>query len=388
MSTIINTRSPYYIKYVPTGFPYEPSIIDVVASIYIYSGIKGTAKPTTPQYVVTKQPTEPLEDGANNFVVLEISSLIRDYIYTNYYEEAIDGVWVEVDAVINYNGESPQNDNRDFLAFDGFGLFKEGVNPRQSIDPTQSSYTPQLLQDNRTVYFVRGNNIKLPLFSEPEPNVVTDITNTVWNITEDFWNTTELGWDGVAIAQQITDSDDSLDKIQYLNIDTTDINTGDTITITSTVGNAQSDTIKIVEICDPKFTPYRIIFYNKYGALQEINANKKSVTSLRSTDKDYNVNIMDYSGTPSYSVNKHSTKRFNVEARQSIELNTDFVTEDLNDTIKQMLLSEDVWITDGSEVIPVIVKDSSFKEKTAVNDKLIQYTFNFDFAFEHIQNVR
>lgn len=387
MSTIINARSPYYLKYVPVGFPYSPAITSVDADIYIYAGVKGTNKPPTPQYTINKAPTEQIQDGDNNFVVLEISSLIRDYIYTNYYDVAVDAVWVEVDATTNYNGESPTVRNDDFLAFDGFGLFQEGVNPRESTDPTEDSFTPQLLQDNVTMYFVEGQDIRIPIFSEPESTIVTTITGQVWNLVDEFWEVSNITWDGTEVTQNVTDSDDTADKIQYVIISSTGMDDGDTITITSTVGNPQTTVITLRKLCDPKYTPLRVIFYNKYGALQDFYVNKKNEISLRSSDESYNVSIMDFSNV-SYNVNKHTTRRFNVEGKQSIITNTDFVVEALNEPIKQMLLSESVWIEDNGEVTPVIVKDSNFKEKTHLNDKLIQYTFNFEYAFEHIQNVR
>ncbi len=69
-------------------------------------------------------------------------------------------------------------------------------------------------------------------------------------------------------------------------------------------------------------------------------------------------------------------------------MNTGFVTEDLNDPIKQMLLSESIWIDNGTNVFPVNVGSSSLQEKTSVNDKLIQYTIEFNYAFDKIQNIR
>lgn len=387
MSTILNSRSPYYLKYVPSGFPYEPLILSVDLSIYIYPGVFNTDKPTTPQYTLSKEPTEPEQDGDNNFVVYEISTLIRDYIYTNYYEVAQDAVWVEVDAVINYSGESPGTDNRDFLAFDGFGLFPEGVNPRTSTDPTQSSYTPQVLQDNTDVYFVAGKNMIIPIFSEPESTIVATSTAARWDIVDEFWNTTDIVWSGTSVTINVDDSDNTADKIQYIVIDTSNLADGDTITVTSTVGNPQQTILTARELCERRYDPLRVIYYNKYGALQDFYVNKKSVISTSTTDERYNTNIMDYT-IPDYSVNKHSVKRFNVQGKQTILANTDYLSEDLNEPIKQMLVSESVWIEDAQGVIPVVVKDSSFTEKTRVNDKLIQYTFNFDYAYDYIQNVR
>jgi hypothetical protein len=50
--------------------------------------------------------------------------------------------------------------------------------------------------------------------------------------------------------------------------------------------------------------------------------------------------------------------------------------------------SEDIWITEGSNTLPVAIKDSSFTYKTHLNDKLVNYTVQFDYAFDGINTVR
>lgn len=381
MSTIINARSPYYIKQVAdTG----KTLQSVELNLFIYSGLKGTDKPTTATYTLTKTP---LLSVANNYVVFEISELIRDYLYTEYYNEAQDAVWVEADINYTHTDETTGSNNIDCLAFDGFGLFNEGANPRTSTDPTQSSFTPMVLQSNRTVYFVRGQDIKIPVFSEPEPNIVTTIGSGVWNEVGVYWEETSPTWDSTGTSQSVTDSDDSDDKIQYLIIESDYATDGDTITITSTQGGSQTTVITLRELCDPKYTPIRIIFYNKYGALQDVYANKKSTSDLKIKDENYKTNTFDLASL-TYSTNSPTVQRFRVQAKESVNVNTDFYVEEMNEPIKQMLLSENVWLEIDGEIIPVIVKDTTFKQKTHVNDKLIQYSFQFEYAFDHIQNVK
>ena len=384
MSTIINARSPYYVKAELSAGAY---FIDgeVTFKIYIYPGVLGTDKPITPTYTITKDPSN---GNTLAYVVIEISELIRDFLYTKYYVEAQDSVWVEVDMSFTEQPYNVQRTiNRDYLAFDGFGLFKEGALPRTSTDPSNDTYTPQLLQDNRTVYFVNGNIIRIPLFSEPQSEIVTTVLSSgQWDLVPEFWEAYSANWDSSSNTQNITDTNDSNDKIQYLSI-TGNVEDGDTITITSTQGNLQYDVITLKELCDPKYTPIRLIFYNKYGALQDVYVNKKSTLSVNVTDEQFNINTFNLD-TLSYSVNDPTMQRFNVQAKESIQVNTDFIVEDLNEPIKQMLVSENVWIDNGTNILPVIIKDTSFKEKTHVNDKLIQYSFNLEYAFNHIQNVR
>lgn len=382
MSTIINARSPYYIKLEPSNPLDVLSYANV--NLYIYSGSFTTDKPVSATYTLNEKTFL-----NTNYTILEVSELIRDYLYTEYFTLAIDGVWVEIDYSLYDSSDVLLNSgNLDYLAFDGFGYLNEGANPRQSTDPTNESHTPMVLQTNQTVYFVKGRDIRIPLFVEPQPTATSNISLGVWNDVDLYWEAVNVSWEYVNIPIPIPNSNISTEKITYLIIQSDYVETGDTVTIQSNSGNNQTITIKFIEYCEPKFEPYRIIFYNKFGALQDIWTTKKSVISTSVTDESYNSNVMDFTSSPSYSIYKHTKKRFNVKSNQSILLNTDFIIEELNEPIEQMLMSEQAWIENSIETIPVILKSKSLTRKTRVNDKLIQYNFEFNYAFDTIQNIR
>ena len=386
MSTIINTRSPYYLKMDRGG------AVSVKVNLRIYSGTQAPL-PSTDTYSLIKNT---VSGGGTDYAIFEISELIRDYIYTDYYTESVDAVWVRVERTF-YDGPNGTGSTLSgggssyYLAVDGYGYFEEGVNPRQSIDPDDESYTPMTLQDNLTVYFVPGEQITLPFFSEAEPLI--DFTfsggaGVEWQALDEYWQVYDGMWNSSLDDVQITDSTDSLDKIQYVGIfPTTGIATGDTAVVTSTTGNAQTQNIVFKALCAGKYPDVKIVFYNKYGAIQELWAHKKSIKTLNTTSEDYKRNIMDYT-TLDYSVYKHATSRFEVNGRESIVVNTDFMDESINDPVKQLLLSEQVWLDIGNDTYPVVVKTSSLTEKTSVNDKMVQYTFEFEYAYDKVQNIR
>ena len=76
--------------------------------------------------------------------------------------------------------------------------------------------------------------------------------------------------------------------------------------------------------------------------------------------------------------------------KESITLNTGYLSEDYNDVIEELMLSEQVWLmaTDSEEVLPVIPKTQNLTYKTSINDRLVQYTIDFDYAFDKINSVR
>ena len=376
MSSIINTRSPFYVKIASSP------LSSVELKLYVWEGVVG-GRPATPEYTLTKS-----ELSNDNYVVFEISELLRDFIYTNYYTEAVDVIWVQWSYNIDGGGATFETAH---LAIDGFGYFEEGINPRTSIDPQDASYTPMLLQDNATVYFIKGEEIKLPIWAETEPFIDLTFTggdSVEWQLVDDFWDAYDINWNSSLVDVQITDDGNSNQKVQYLGIAPTDgIETGDTAVISSTIGNAQSITVTFKEICELKYTPVRIVFYNKYGAIQDLWASKKSTKSLSQSAETYKANIIDLD-TLSYSTYAHTQKRFDVQGQESISVSTSYMDESINEPVKQLLMSEQVWLEIGSDTYPVTLKTSSVQEKTSVNDKLVAYTFEFDFASGKIQNVR
>lgn len=388
MSTIINTRSPYYITY-----NNEPLATNVEITMYIWSGVE-TSVPLTSSYVISKATNTP--STGNPYASFEISELIRDYLYTEYYNEndTVDALWVEVDAEITLSSGTPVTQTDTFLAIDGYGYFEEGINPRTSIDPTDDSYTPMLLQDNLNVYFVKGEIITFPVFSETSPTIDFTFTggggvSPEWQVVDFYWGTYAPVWNAGTTDIQITDNTNSEDKIHYIAItDTQGIETGDTALITATTGSTpfQSQTVTFIELCETKYTPIKMMFYNKYGAIQELWATKKSQISLNTSSENFKANTVDLVAQ-SYSTYKHGKKRFDVNGQENIVVSTDFLDEDVNEPMKQMLLSEQIWIDSGT-VVPMIIKTSDFVEKTGVNDKLISYTIAFEYAFNKVQNIR
>ena len=168
--------------------------------------------------------------------------------------------------------------------------------------------------------------------------------------------------------------------------------TNGAITYTEFSSTATSITINntlftITRIGECKYNPIRVTFVNKFGALQDIYFDMKSVEGLNVKRDSFNRSL--FSTTDgSYGIGSHQKKTFNVLAKEVITLNTGFVDEGMNEPIKQLLLSEQCWITINGVQFPVIPTDTSKTFKTSVNDRLINHTIKFDYAFDLINNIR
>ena len=83
----------------------------------------------------------------------------------------------------------------------------------------------------------------------------------------------------------------------------------------------------------------------------------------------------------------------NKEAKEKISLNSGYYPEGYNAVFEQLLESEQIWIQTLSAVgttqyLPLNVITSSFTKKTKLNDRLIDYTIEFEEAYDKINNIR
>ena len=124
----------------------------------------------------------------------------------------------------------------------------------------------------------------------------------------------------------------------------------------------------------------RLAFVNRLGTYDYYNFNKKSTRTtsiVRSTFKQ------DYGHTPSvqngsnyhdYGSYEGGTKNYNVNATETIEANTDFVSETEAVLLEELFTSPDVYMqNENGNFEPVVVANSEYIKQTTVNDKVKQY---------------
>lgn len=150
----------------------------------------------------------------------------------------------------------------------------------------------------------------------------------------------------------------------------------------SSTGNTKDIKVKRVEEC--KYKPILLTFVNKFGRPEDLYFFKRSDKSLNTSSEVYRRNTFDR--TPKY----HVYKKFNVNGKESMVLNSGYVPEDFYESFKQMYLSESVWAyldNDSNTATPVNIKSTNLVEKLHRNEKLINYEIEIDFAFDTIGNI-
>ena len=318
--------------------------------LYVYQGLENSFG-SAPNYQINKSRID-----THTNITLEIGELVRDYLDITFNDDYLSHTrWVKAivtyfkDGDVQFSYGSPQTFT--YIATDGFGYFEDGTNAELDRNALMSS---------NFKYIPENTAGKIPIFAEGVGKVIIDSATT-----------------------QITDNGNTDQKIQYITVP----QNSSTIQVYDTDDSTLLKTINVSNICEPKFTPYKITFVNKYGAFEDLYFFKKSTETLNTSDESFKRNTIT-NASSTYSTSEGQSQRFNVNGKTSLVLNTGFINEAMNETIEELFLSENVWIRYQSKTLPVLPTSKSLAFKTSLNDNLINYTINFDFAFDKINNVR
>ena len=372
-TTKINVRSPYYIRKLRSG-----SVPDTeTLSLKVWTGAKASV-PGSATYSLTKS----VSDAGGGFVyaTFEVSELIRDYIEITFSGDYVSQcVWVN-DGTTTY------------LATDGYGYFEEGVNPQLS---------KRQLISNSVIWRPRNENIIVPFYADDDYEIVmasngspvrTEVVSEQTNTNAMILYVSPAGDDTIFNFQQRVLDDGGVYEFNTLleRLECkVDANAVDEIRIYQVDANDMTDapyeSIKVRTMHLDKFPDRKVTFVNKFGALQDVYFFAKEVTSVTGSKEQYRSNVMN---TQNLTYSGHQYRSFNVQGRESIRLNTGYISEDYNEVLKQLMLSEQVWLSIEDEVYPVTPKTSSFTFKTSLNDKLVDYSVEFDYANDLIQSMR
>jgi len=343
---MILTRSPFYFNVVyPNTFV---TSVDFTIEVGIGSTTTIVVESTT---ILTKPNPSPTD--TNTF--LDVSPFVRDlYTYTPLTVVGTPSAVVVVSplrsvlvtritADINDSiGSTEPSQSNKHISVDGYGYFTDGQNFQATGNILLSN--TEYKGDARGFFIV-------PL--------------------RGFIGATDPQVNSVPVALNFVD--DSQHYVKYLVIPLANF-TG-TVTVDY---NGDQITIELIEEC--KFEVNEVQFFNRFGVLEIINfykSKRESITIQKETFKNA------FTDGVSYDTQRHQLKNYNVRSNKSVRIETGFLSEDYNNTIEELLQSENVWI-DG---IPVNPNTTTLELKTRIVDKLVSYSIEFEFAFDEINNV-
>ncbi len=141
-------------------------------------------------------------------------------------------------------------------------------------------------------------------------------------------------------------------------------------------------------ICEPKYNVVDCLFINKFGFWDSFSFIKKSMTQMSTTESKFKRNIGEVVNSAyTYNTNSPQHKRYNVNGSKSIIVNTGFVDESFSLLLEEIMLSENIVLIIDDVYTPVTIQTNQVEFKKSVNDKLINYTLTFDFAYNELNDV-
>lgn len=343
----IFARSPYLISIAETG--QSGSKLELFLANGSFTG--------SPQYTLSK-----LIPASNDVTTLyDISPFIREYIR-----------FTSCSAGGNTAATNPTN---------------ERVNVRvkryklvgATYTPTTTNFQTDYLAFDGSTYYESGSNFDLG-------NYGLDAGNYYYNPISDAGKIRVTG--GASFTAKYT-SFDLIPAITSLSVSNGTFDIPRVRTANVLVGNK-------VEILDAglgvlktyffypqdecKYTPVIIDFVNKYGAWQREFFFKASNDNFSVENTEYNLM---QTNSFNYNTLEGQRKVFNANAKKSIKVNTGWVAQTWSEVLKQIMLSERILIDNK----PAKINTKSTELFKHINTKQINYSLDFEFAYDVINSV-
>ena len=375
----INVRSPYMFEATSAGGT------DIVSSasldIYVYNGTRFSDRSDSPTYRIIS--AAPKNDSTS--IYFNVSEYAKDFfinhINTSLYEST--NYFIDVFPSIIVDGVQISRDPEFFTGFYGYGYFEDGSNPQNDSGLLQSNHRVLKLDDAEVVipvdtskttqvtYELNGELVHTKSISS---NVLSNsqiayVTSSE-TLSHDFENRV-LNDDGIFEESQCLSQFE--DEFTLFDFDTIYVETDDEII-----------KVDIENIQECKYEPILLTFINKFGAIQKVWFFKNNSVSMNTESKPFRRNTI---SNGDYSETEHQYKNLFKHGKESITINSGFYPEEYNEVFRQIMLSEDVWIYYNDKNLPINIKSSDIKFKTRIDEKLIEYKLDCEFAFDKIQNI-
>ena len=338
---MIRARSPYIISI------NEASQVSTRIELFI----SATTFSATPQYNLSK--AIPASNAPTTYY--DIAPYIREYFDHTVYSNittltssygSVQKLNVRVKRYKTVGATESLIDTTDYIATDGYTEFANGVNY------SGGNY----LLDQKTYYYHSGSNAGYILIYVQSNDKIR------WTDSEGLlYLSSSLGFGWYYVPRCYNSRFTEPWIVEVLN--------------SSNVTQA-TWTFKPVEEC--LYTPVKVDFINKHGAFQREFFFKASNDNIEVTNKDYNL-MQPYN----YSLTGGQRTTYNQNGTQSIKVNSGWVEEDFKDNLKQLMLSEKVLVDEK----PAILKTKSIELNKSINTKQINYSLEFEFAYDLINSV-
>ena len=136
---------------------------------------------------------------------------------------------------------------------------------------------------------------------------------------------------------------------------------------------------EIVPNCSKYPTNYRLVFMNRHGGTDYWNFNWKSTNVLTQTQTIFRRQL-----AYNYSVGDRQDTVLSNKANETYTISSYWISERDSNFLKELITSPDVYVFDevNNVKLPIIILDTTYQVKTAINDKQFCLTVNFRYAYD------
>lgn len=348
--------------------------------------------PATPTYILEKNNPS----ATNNVIRFNITPYVREFISNTYQNIRTlpspatatpnsHSAYVQIKRYKNVSGTYTLLDTRTYRAFDGYRSFTDSgslsILPWSNEVTTFDSAFPLWNYPTGMIFYYVGSSAASTPSGLLSPGYMTVY------LSEDCY----VKYVSLANpANTVTTNIDSVNQ-RYVDIpviyqsasfpNTNYFAGGNTIEFyNSSDVLLQSFTFKPLREC--RYTPIPVDFVNKLGGWQRVFFFKASQDKLAFTSEDYNF-LTSVPTVNNWTISDGQTRQMNRNARRKITVNSGSVDENFKLILEQLLLSERVMVNG----LPAKILTNDIELFKIVNKKDLNYTLDFEFAYDEVSTI-
>jgi hypothetical protein len=353
---MILARSPYIISVDEVG------AVGSKINIYLWNGT-GSA-PSTPQYTLSK------DIPASNITLMtyDVSPYIREYFDLTTFQNIYNSItnttnthWcnVKIERFKRVGTTYTLLTTLTTTAVDGYGYYNDEYNPDSG----------NVLLREDTYYYLYDSTANLATDTLKRAGQITIDGSINWYVRYTNLNS--------GLVQQLTFVDTRIKSVY--RVYPTWYADGNLVEVFNASNVLQwSGTFMPKEEC--KYTPVVIDYINKFGGWSRDFFFKASYDTFEVENSEYNLMQSDL---VDYDILQGQRKVFNANGKEKIRVNTGWVNENWKESLKEIMLSERVLLDNK----PVKINTKQTDLNKHINMNLINYTLEFEYAYDTINSV-
>lgn len=364
---VVKVRSPFIIEID------EPTQLGSRIEIFIWNN--GDTEPVTPTYTLSK----PIPTTAQRHTSYNVANFVKEYIdniapvYIDTIAQDTNENWAIFKVKRYWLDDEVYTllDTTQYIGVNGFTNYMDGLQV-----PTETRVMPLFNTDIKNNYQIQNSyspdtiqylNV---LFDFQDNDDLLDITYfDIYGI-----NPSSFQYDSL-IGVYLFKIPISLAKVDANFVDGCNV----VINFTPDGGGLISNNFNTYPICEPKYIPVLCDFINRYGGWQTLTFYKAQTNSVTAKSDEYKL----MPNEVNYNPLRGQSKSFNIKGTQNVTLNTGWVDENYSELITDLLLSETILLDQK----PVNLKTQSSELKTKLKNRMINYTMEFEYNFNLINDV-